>query len=163
MTKVIVNFAGRTLIVGMLALVATGACFAQESKGGGGRLVGTWDTTVRIKDCATGNVLNTFASIASFNQGGTTIGSTAGIPQSLRTPEHGIWRHISANLYEFKFKSFNFNAMGQPVSYTIVAHTVELNEMADAWYSTGTASIFLLNGTQVGQGCSEGDSTRMSF
>lgn len=162
MTKVIVNFAARTVIAGMLALVATGACHAQESKGGG-RLTGTWDAVVRIKDCATGNVLNTFASIASFNQGGTSIGSTSGIPQSLRTPEHGIWRHVSSNTYEFKFKSFNFNAMGQATGYAIVAHTVELDETGDTYYSSGTASFYLLNGTQVGGGCSDADGTRMSF
>jgi hypothetical protein len=162
MTKVIVNFASRTLIVGMLALVATGACFAQENKGGG-RLAGTWDATVRIKDCATGNVLNTFASIASFNQGGTSIGSTSGIPQSLRTPEHGIWRHVGSNTYEFKFKSFSFNAMGQATGYAIVAHTIELDDTADTYYSNGTASFYLLNGTQVGAGCSDADGTRMSF
>ena len=162
MTKVTVSYASRTLIVGMLALVATGACFAQEGKGGG-RLAGTWDATVRIKDCTTGTVSETFASIASFNVGGTSIGSTSGRPQSTRTPEHGIWRHVSSNIYEFKFKSFNFNALGQPISYAIVAHTVELNETADAYYSNGTASFFLLNGTPVGGGCSEADGTRMTF
>ncbi len=162
MTKVIVNFAVRTLIAGMLALVATGACYAQANKGGG-RLAGTWDATVRLKNCANGDVLNTFASIASFNQGGTSIGSTSGLPQASRTPEHGIWRHVAGNTYEFKFKSFNFNAMGQATGYAIVAHTVELNETADEYYSDGTASFFLMNGTQVGGGCSDATGTRMSF
>jgi hypothetical protein len=163
MTKVIVSFASRTLIAGMLVVVATGGCFAQESKGGGGRLAGTWDATVRIKDCVTGNVSETFASIASFNPGGTSIGSTSGRPQSLRTPEHGIWRHVSSNVYEFKFKSFNFNAMGQATGYAIVAHTVELDDTGDTYYSSGTASFFTLNGTPVGGGCSDADGTRMSF
>ena len=63
----------------------------------------------------------------------------------------------------FKFKSFNFNAMGQAINYVIVAHTVELNETADAYFSSGTASVYLLNGTQVGGGCSDADGTRMSF
>src|SRR5687767_2885705 len=134
------------MTVAVFTLVTTGACLAQDSKGGG-RLVGTWDTVVRIKDCATGNVLNTFASIGSFNQGGTSIGSTAGLPQASRTPEHGIWRHVAANMYEFKFKSFSFNATGQAAGYAIVTHTIQLNETADAYYSDGTAAFYSMNGT----------------
>lgn len=158
----LINTVRGTMMVAVLTLIMTGACLAQESKGGG-RLAGTWDAVVRIKDCTTGNVLNTFASIASFNQGGTSIGSTSGLPQASRTPEHGIWRHVSGNSYMFKFKNFNFNAMGQPVGYAIVAHTVELDTTADTYYSAGTASFYLMNGTQVGQGCSDADGTRMSF
>jgi hypothetical protein len=156
------KFAGRTILAALFTVVIAGASFAQENKGGG-RLVGTWDAVVRITDCTSGNVLNTFASIASFNQGGTSIGSTSGIPQAARTPEHGIWRHVSDNTYAFKFKSFSFNAMGQPVGYAIVQHTIELDSSGDTYYSSGTASVYLMNGTQVGGGCSEADGTRMTF
>jgi len=162
MTKDLIDIVRGTMMVAVLTVITAGAGLAQESKGGG-RLAGTWDAVVRVKDCTTGNVLNTFASIASFNQGGTSIGSTSGLPQAGRTPEHGIWRHVSGNSYVFKFKSFNFNAMGQPVSYVIVTHTLELDSTADAYYSDGTASFHLMNGTQVGQGCSDADGTRMSF
>ena len=155
------NFA-RTLVIAIVIAAGAGMCLAQEASGGG-RLVGTWDAVVQIKDCQSGNVLNTFASIASFNQGGTTIGSTSGIPQSLRTPEHGIWRHVKGNTYQFKFKSFTFNAMGQPVGYAIVEHEITLNDSADEYYSEGTAKAYLLNGTQVGQGCSDAVGTRMTF
>ncbi len=136
-------------------------CFGQGS--GGGRLAGTWDAAVQIKNCETGAVINSFASIASFYQGGTSIGSTSGLPQSSRTPEHGIWRHVSGRTYKFKFKSFNFNPAGQAISYTIVEHDLYLNDTADSYYSDGTAKFFLLNGTQVGQGCSDAVGTRMTF
>ena len=151
----------RTLIIAIAIAAGTGMCLAQSK--GGGRLDGTWDAAVRITDCTNGNVLNSFASIASFNQGGTSIGSTSGIPQSLRTPEHGIWRHVDGNVYQFKFKSFNFNAMGQPTTYVIVEHELTLNQSGDEYYSEGTAKVYLLNGTQVGQGCSNADGTRMTF
>ena len=151
-----------TMMIAVLMLITVGTCLGQVSKGGG-RLVGTWDAVVRITDCNTGNVLNTFASIASFNQGGTSIGSTSGMPQAARTPEHGIWLHVSDNTYLFKFKSFNFNAMGQPTGYAVVEHAIELDSSADTYYSEGTAKFYLLNGTQVGSGCSEADGTRMTF
>ena len=149
------------MLIAVLTLITAGGCAAQDTRGG--RLVGTWDAVVRIKDCATGNVLNTFASIGSFNQGGTTVGSTSGLPQSSRTPEHGIWRHATGNRYDSKFKSFNFNAMGQAISYSVIEHTVELDASGDTYYSYGTAKFYLLNGTQVGQGCSDADAVRMTF
>src|SRR5688500_18649927 len=126
MRRDLLNKLHGTMMVALMVLITAGACAAQESKGGG-RLVGTWDTVVRIKDCATGYVLNTFASLGSFNQGGTSIGSTSGLPQAGRTPEHGIWRHATGNTYAFKFKTFSFNAMGQATGYSIIEHTVELD------------------------------------
>ena len=152
----------RGLMVAILTLITAGACAAQDNRAGG-RLVGTWDTVVRIKNCTTGNVDNTFASIGSFNQGGTTIGSTSGMPQSARTPEHGIWRHVSGNTYLFKFKSFSFNAPGPATGYAVVEHTIELDNSGDTYFSSGIAKFYLMNGTQVGQGCSEADGTRMTF
>jgi len=156
------NMTGRVVILMAVVAVAATGCYAQDGRGGG-RLVGTWDANVRIKNCTNGDVLNTFASIASFNQGGTSIGSTSGLPQASRTPEHGIWRHVAANMYEFKFKSFSFNATGQAAGYAIVTHTIQLNETADAYYSDGTAAFYSMNGTQVGQGCSDATGTRMTF
>ncbi|HUR99441.1 MAG TPA: hypothetical protein VMZ26_15355 [Pyrinomonadaceae bacterium] len=161
MRRNLTNKVRGTLMIATLTLMAATASLAQDNKGG--RLVGTWDTVVRIKDCATGNVLNTFASIGSFNQGGTSIGSTSGQPQAGRTPEHGIWRHLSGNSYLFKFKSFNFNAAGQPVSYAVVQHTVDLDNSGDTYYSSGTAAFYLMNGTPVGSACSDADGTRMTF
>jgi len=157
------NLAGRTILAALFTVVIAGVSFAQVTKGGGGRLVGTWDAEVHITDCQTGNVSETFASIASFNQGGTSVGSTSGRPQAARTPEHGVWRHIVGNRYEFKSKSFNFNAMGIATGYVVLRHEIELNESADAYTSEGGVSIYLLNGTQVGSGCSTAIATRFDF
>ena len=163
MRRDLLNKVRGTMMIAVMTLVTAGACAAQESKGGG-RLVGTWDTVVRIKNCATGNVDNTFASIGSFNQGGTSIGSTAGLPQAGRTPEHGIWRHVGGNTYAFKFKTFTFNPTTAPaIGYAIVEHTVELDNSGDTYFSSGTAKFYAMNGMQVGQGCSEADGTRMAF
>lgn len=149
------------MMIAVLTLITAGACAAQESRGG--RLVGTWDTKVRLKNCTTGNVDNTFDSIGSFNQGGTSIGSTSGIPQSARTPEHGIWRHVTGNVYQFKFKTFSFNAPGPATGYAIIEHTVELDSSGETYYSDGTAKFYAMNGTLMGQGCSDADGVRMTF
>jgi len=152
----------RAAMMPILAAMFTVACYAQEPAGAG-RLVGTWDAVVTLRDCATGNAINSFASIASFNQGGTTIGSTSGMPQAARTPEHGVWKHIKANRYMFRFKSFNFNPAGVAVSYGIVTHEIEVDETANNYVSHGIAEFYSMNGTKTGQGCSDAIGTRFGF
>ena len=153
---------GRVLMLVAIVGLTTIAAFSQNDRGGG-RLAGTWDASISRTDCATGNPLVTFKSIANFNQGGTFLGSTAGTPQAARTPEHGVWRHVSGNTYEFKFKSFNFDATGTATGYVIVRHDLELDETADEYTSSGEAKFYNMAGVQVGQGCSSGVGTRFTF
>ncbi|HVF46864.1 MAG TPA: hypothetical protein VNA17_04795 [Pyrinomonadaceae bacterium] len=147
----------------LIAVFAVGCVCAQDGQtGGGGRLSGTWDAVVTISDCA-GGVPITANSIASFNQGGTFIGSTGGIPQSLRTPEHGVWRHVKGNTYAFKFKSFSFLPSGAPNGWSIVEHQLELDSDNNSYASAGTARLFAPNGTQTGQRCSSAVGTRFEL
>jgi hypothetical protein len=162
MKKEFLGLFGRIVLGMAFTMITVSACVAQDPKGGG-RLAGTWEAAVTIRDCNTGAVITTFDSIANFNQGGTYLGSTSGRPQASRTPEHGVWSHIGGRTYRFKFKSFDFNAAGVAVSYGVVQHDVELNESGNAYTSAGVAKFFLMNGTQVGQGCSDAIGTRFSL
>lgn len=162
MKRTIANLMYSLFAVVMIAGMSTVDSLSQTARGAG-RLTGTWDAVVTIRDCNTGNALNSFRSIANFNQGGTFLGSTSGLPQSARTPEHGVWRHVMGNLYEFKFKSFNFDPTGNAVTYTVVRHDLELDQSGDAYTSAGEAKVYLMNGVQVGQGCSSGVGTRFDF
>lgn len=162
MKRNLMSLVGRTITLAMFTAIAAGACFGQANKGGG-RLTGTWDAVVTLRNCATGDELNTFASIGTFNLGGTFIGSTSGLPQASRTPEHGVWRHVSDNTYIFMFKSFNFDAAGNAVSYGVVTHELILDSSSDNYTSAGIAQIFLMNGTQIAQGCSDAIGTRFGF
>jgi hypothetical protein len=155
----------RSIAIAMLLamIVTAGNAAAQNTRAdGGGRLEGTWDAQVRITNCVTGDVIASFPSIASFMKGGTSIGSTSGLPQSVRTPEHGVWRHEGGNTYRFKFKTFSFN-QNVPSGWSIIEHQVTLNSTADAYTSTGTAKHFAPNGVQVGTGCSDAVGTRFEL
>lgn len=159
MKKIFGNLACAAVVVTMFA---AGACMAQNSKGGG-RLAGTWEAQVTIRDCNSGAAIASFASIANFNKGGTYLGSTSGRPQSSRTPEHGVWEHVSGRTYRFKFKSFDFNAAGVPVSYGIVTHDVELDESGDTYTSSGGVKTYSMDGTLIRQGCSDAVGTKFTF
>jgi hypothetical protein len=74
------------ILLAMVTALAVTCTAAQEREAaGGGRLAGTWDADVTIRTCATGEAITSFRSIASFNQGGTSIGSTGGILEDART------------------------------------------------------------------------------
>ncbi|MDQ3668081.1 MAG: hypothetical protein M3410_16220 [Acidobacteriota bacterium] len=123
-------------------------------------LEGTWDAQVMIRNCQTGEVIRTFASIGTFMSGGTMLDSTSGIPQAQRTPGHGVWRHISGRTYLFKFKSFSFDPSGNPTGWTIITHEATLNRHATEYESAGTAEVYNPNGTLIFTGCSSTTATR---
>ena len=128
----------------------------EESKGqdGGGRLEGTWDVQVTIRNCQTGAAIRTFASITTFMSGGTLLDTTSGHPQALGTPGQGVWSHIGGNTYRFKIKSFSFDASGNPTGWIIISHEANLNSTADEYESAGTAQVYNLNGNLIFTGCS---------
>ena len=103
-----VKLISRTVLVSLITLtLALGLIFAQaESKSqGGGRLEGTWNVRVTLRNCQTGNEINSFDSLTTFMSGGTLIDSTSRFPQSLKTPGHGVWRHTNGRNYQFSFKA----------------------------------------------------------
>jgi hypothetical protein len=134
-----------------------------QAKDGGGRLAGTWDTVVTIRNCATGDAITSFQSVGSFNEGGTFSGISSGTSAALRSPETGVWKHVAANVYQFRFKAYTFNAMGVAVSYAVITHELELNADADEWESSGINEIFNMNGAPIATGCSTATATRMNI
>src|SRR5215211_8346606 len=110
MTKKVIRvlFAAATLCA-LIVVIALSGTAGQTRERGGGRIEGTWDVQVSIINCQTGGVIRTFPSVGIFMQGGTTIDSTSGLPQSLKTPGQGVWAHTTGDNYVFRFKSFSFD------------------------------------------------------
>ncbi len=132
----------------------------QESLSNGQRLEGTWDVQVTIRNCQTGTAIRTFPSIGTFMSGGTMSDSTSGTPQALKTPGHGIWSYIGGRNYRFKFKSFSFDASGNPTGWTIISHEANLNHRANEYVSAGIAEVYNMNGNLIFTGCSTTTATR---
>ena len=151
------------VILAAIAAVTVGAAFAQdlyEGQGGGGRLEGTWDTQVTIRNCQTGGAIRTFASVGTFMSGGTMIDSTSGVPQALKTPGQGVWRHHTGDTYRFAFKSFTFDPAGNFTGWTIIRHEAVLDSKGNAYTSEGTLEVYNPAGTLVATGCASTTATR---
>lgn len=149
-------------LTSLAALLLSTAAFAQSD--GGGRLTGTWDTVVTIRNCVRGgggSAIRSFQSVGNFNQGGTFSGITSGTPPTLRTSERGAWTHLVGDTYRFRFKAYLYNADAVATGYQVVTHDLQLNADNLNYTSGGITQIFSLDGIQIGSGCSTAVGTRM--
>lgn len=165
MTSNMVRVVGGILLAAVMASTpALGSVSAQDNlkiKNGGGRLEGAWDVQVTLRNCQTGaEIRPPFASITTFMFGGTLVDSTSGMPQALKTPGHGVWSHVGANIYRFKFKSFSFSPSGTFTGWTIITHDASMDPGGNYYESAGTAEFYLANGNLDFIGCSTTTATR---
>jgi hypothetical protein len=148
---------GLALAISLLLMVGPVWVSGQS---GDGRLEGTWDVQVTIRNCQTGAEIRTFASLTTFMSGGTVLDSTSGIPQALKTPGQGVWNHVTGNTYRFSFKSFSFDASGNFTGSTKITHEAALASDGQEFTSAGTAPEYDPNGNLISTGCSTTTATR---
>jgi len=149
---------GMALAVLLLAMFAP--IWGASSDGGGGRLEGTWDVQVTLRNCNTGAEIRSFASLTTFMSGGTTLDSTSHIPQAQKTPGQGVWNHVSGNTYRISFKHFNFDSAGTFIGWNKVTQEVTLESNGTAYSSAGTAEVYDRDGNLMFTGCSTTTATR---
>ena len=65
-------------IIAIVIAAMTSQTGVAQSNVGGGRLAGTWEAVVTVRNCATGGAITSFQSVAAFQQGGTFNGVTGG-------------------------------------------------------------------------------------
>ena len=158
---------GKTCVatLGLLAMFSTigMAISSAQGENAGGRIEGTWNARVTLRDCQTGSEIRSLDSLGTFMSGGTALDSTSGVPQALKTPGQGIWEHLGGNAYRFQFKSFSFDPAGNSTGWTIIKHKASLNQKANGYLSAGTAEVHAPNGILVFAGCSTTVATRYTF
>ena len=163
MKNTMVRLVGGILLGALMALTPNlGLVSAKDDlkgKNGGGRLEGTWDVEVTIRDCQTNAKIRSFDSKTTFMIGGTLIDSTSGMPQAARTPGHGVWNHVGANLYHFKFKTFGFGPTGFS-GWTIITQEASMDPGGNSYESAGTSETYNSDGILTTTGCSTTTATR---
>lgn len=146
------------VVLAMLMLAPAPKALSQQ--GGGGRLDGTWDVQLTVRNCQTGAIVRTFPEINTFIFGGTMINSTSGVPPTTKTPGQGVWSHVSGNTYQFSFKFFNFDGAGFLSGWTTISQEATLNADGTEYTSEGTVEAFNASGVSVFKGCSTTTATR---
>jgi hypothetical protein len=155
---------GMVLAVLLISTLTPGLVSAQdESKSqntGSGRLEGTWDVQVTIRNCQTGAGIRTFQSVSQFMSGGTLQDVTSGYPPSQRVTGLGVWSQVSGKRYRFSFKSFSFDANGNFTGWQVIRHEATLDSRATEFTSAGIAEVYDPNGNLIFTGCSTTTATR---
>lgn len=122
-------------------------------------IVGNWQSTVELFDCAGGSPLGPpFTNMTLFNHGGTLTETNVSNPAE-RGPAFGSWRH-DAGAYVGRFDFLRF-AGGNYIGTTRVQFRRELG--ADRNTSSGTAEFDFLDpgGNVVFSACSRFTSVRL--
>jgi hypothetical protein len=164
--------AGTTLaglaLAGVLALTgqtasaqATASSTAKQL--GNQNLVGTWRVTIQLYDCTTDAPIGpTFASLLTFNEGGTMTGSTTnpGFAVGQRGPDAGVWERNGQGTYRAKSiallnyttpPTLPFNPGFLAGSQTL---TQEIRfDKSDEFTSDAITEFFDVNGNSYRRGC----------
>ena len=159
-TKLVKNI--MTPLVAACAAVTMLATTAAGQGTEGGRIQGVWEQITTLTDCA-GHVIRSFPSLIEYAAGGTVVESNAGIPQALKTPGEGVWRHTTDNNYAFRFKFFTFNTSNVFTGWTIIAGELTVGATGNANSGPATVEIYDPNGHLIATACAETVGTRFEL
>ncbi len=159
---------GVLALAGVLAWGSTSTTAARVDAQGAKGLAGTWRIQVTPLDCTTGAERPPFASMISFERGGTLV-ETAASPAfqpGQRGPGHGVWHYEGAGSYRAVFEAFilfttapNPPAPGFAQGIQRVTQTMQVD--GDEFTADATADFFDVNGDPVSQLCTKATGTRM--
>lgn len=137
---------------------------AEQQSANGKSLVGTWRVTVQLYDCETEAPIGpSFASLLTFNQGGTMTGSTTnhGFAAAQRGPDQGIWSRTARGTFSAKSVAFLYftTPPNPPFNPGFQAGTqeltqeIELDQASNEFKSDATTEFFDVNGNSYRKGC----------
>jgi hypothetical protein len=157
--QILRNLFCAVLALAVVAVLGVGHASAQaETDGkfaeGAGRLDGTWNVELTVRNCLTDAPLRTLPELYTFMDGGTVMTSTSGQAPSLRTAGQGTWKHIGNTDYSFTAKAFRFDAAGAFIGWFIFRQSISLDWRASGFTSRGTLEIYDAAGNQTFSGCS---------
>ena len=102
---------------------------------------GVWESTITIRDCASGAVVRTFKGMNTFHRGGT-LSDTNNAPTATRGPGMGVWKKNPGGNYTGSFRFYRYNADGTLAGSQKVTRTTT---MTDNSSTTGTISAQIID------------------
>ncbi len=155
---------GASLAIWVLAVFAQVRVPAQVHKGNEQGLVGSWDVTVTIRDCQTGDpipFIPIFPAMVTYNQGGTMQESDLGAPGLVHLLGHGVWEHQNGRRYSAAFRDLLFNDRTF-VGTNVVREAITLGPGGDTYTATATFELLDANGEVIpgAGGCGTETATR---
>jgi hypothetical protein len=158
----------KVVALGVLLLTQVGAAAQDDAQAAAtghawfpDPIVGVWNVSVDITNCATGATIASGEAMALFAADGTRHETNATNP-ALRSPAFGTWRRLGKknNKYQFAFRFFRFDTAGVNLGSQVIRHDLVLSADGTSYFSEGTAEIFDPFGNLIVIGCSTATATR---
>lgn len=98
-------------------------------------IVGAWqvEVTVRVDapDCTMAPPVpfgpNPFPALNTFHTGGTMSETGSRSPPPMRSPGHGVWKHVGHNRYESRYTFQSFDANGLLIADMDISSNLKLS------------------------------------
>ena len=103
---------------------------------------GLWQSSVTLKDCASGTTLGAFRGLTIFHQGGSA-GADNNQPSATKGPALGTWKKSATGAYVVDLRFWRYTADGLPSGQQRLTRTITL--AADGRSLTGTISTNVLD------------------
>lgn len=156
MKRKVLSLVSITAFVATFVFLSAEAYAAQNS--GEPSLVGTWQTSVTVRNCLTGDPAapTAFPGILTFNLGGTMTGTSTAV-----TSVYGVWeRSPGPREYTFASISLRYSPTGVFLGSRRITQSVTIGEDGDTFTSRGQFQDTDPAGVQTAQGCSTSVGTR---
>lgn len=155
-----------SLSLALLALLLAGTASAHGPGQGNApaeRLVGAWKVDVAIGPCNLPQPVNFFSAYNTFHAGGT-LSDFNWVSPGLRSPGHGVWRHVDGRQYESRFQFFRYDQPAPATASGVQEARVRITLSRDGNSYTGevNAQQMDLGGNPAGPPlCGEAVGTRL--
>lgn len=148
--------------VAMVSLTAAAISLLIQACGGGGAVAqttdnldaieGVWESTVALKDCATGAVFETL-KVATIVHHGGGLSSGDSSPPSSRGVAFGKWKHGTAETYTFNLRFMRFDIDGSLAGSLMAQRNLTLAATGDSVSGTLTAQVLAVDGSVLQSIC----------
>jgi hypothetical protein len=157
-----------TLSAAVMMLSVMGQrALAQDPGSAASPLIGTWQVTVTLLNCQTGNPLGPppFSSVLTFARGGTLAEDTTNpsFAAGQRSPGQGVWETTSHDVFYVRsvaFINFSTPATGFEAGQQIIEQTITYDDPSDQWSAAATIKFTDTNHVVYRQGCATAAATR---
>ena len=119
-----------------------------------------WDAQVTVRNCQTGAAVRSFRSLLTFAAGGTMQETTAGTAPNLRSPGHGVWRHLGENRFSDAFKFFRFKPDGGYDGWQKISRQIDLSANGNQFAATASIEIYDADDNLAQTGCATAAAVR---
>lgn len=148
-------------LLAIAALTVPGVASAQGPRA----IAGTWDVTITLRNCQSGDPIRSFPRLITFHRGGsvseTAAGGTAALPAA-RSPGQGQWEYLGRGEYGYSLKFLRLTPFGGPDGFVNETRVLELDSTHGRYFADGVAVITFGNGAQSPELCATEEGTRLN-